>query len=162
MMEGIIMAIAMSSPATHIAIPTVVRTSRLKLVLSRLVFHLHLTVFLLFPAGFFIPSSVWPERIEFHFFYCVAPFFLFYAWGMIWTLKYRDKLYSICFLDTLMQWLRGHSIWDPKNYQHTFVSELFSLLGLNVSKTVPRVLLFLCIVVTATFYILKLNGIVLY
>jgi hypothetical protein len=150
------------SQAAQTTMSSTVRTFRLKRALSRVVFHLHLTIFLLFPAGFFIPSSIWPERIEFHFFYCVAPFFLFYAWGMIWTLKYRDKLYSICFLDTLMQWLRGHSIWDQKNYQHTFVSELFSLLQLNVSKTIPRVLLFLCIVLAGTFYLLKLNGIVLY
>jgi hypothetical protein len=136
--------------------------SPIKRVLSKAVFLLHLLIFLLFPAGFFIPSSVWPERIEYHFYYCIAPFFLFYAWGLIWTIKYRDKIYSICFLDTLMQWLRGHSIWDPKNYRHTFVGELFARLNLNVSKTTPRVLLFLCIVTTGIFYILKLNGIVLY
>jgi hypothetical protein len=134
----------------------------IKIVLSRFVFLIHLLIFLLFPAGFFIPSSVWPQRVEYHFLYCVAPFVLFYAWGLIWTIAFRNKIYSVCALDTLMQWLRGHSIWDPKNYEHSFVEELFEKLKLNLPEKTPRILLGICILLTASMYVLKLNGIVLY
>ncbi len=84
-------------------------------------FGIHVLVFLFFPLGFLIPSSIWPERIVVHFWYSFVLFLLFYAWGLLWTLKFRDRVYAICVLDTVMQAARGFSMWDPRNYRHSFV-----------------------------------------
>ncbi len=127
------------------------------------IFWIHFIIFLFFPLGFFIPSAWWPARIDVHFWYSVSLFVLFYLWGAIWTIKRRDRVYSICMLDTLMQRMRGYSLWDPKNYDHSFVEELFARFHLKQIKNeaVPGLLL-ICIALSGLFYFLKLNGIVLY
>lgn len=134
-----------------------------RVIAARIIFTIHLIVFLAFPLGFFIPSSAWSERIEYHFLYCSITFLLFYIWGLIWTLKFKDKCYGICFLDTLMQRLRGYRIYDPGNYQHSFVEELSERLGLiRVPKKSVPMLLLICIIASAALYTLKLKGIILY
>ena len=132
-------------------------------ILINFIFYLHFIVFLLFPLGFLIPSSIWPARIEYHFWYNFSLFLLFYLWGLVWTIKFRNKIYSICILDTITQKLRGYSMWDPQNYDHSFVEELLSKFGLMhiPKRSIPELLL-ACTIVSAIFYILKLYEIVLY
>ncbi len=134
-----------------------------KSLLADVVFIIHFIIFLLFPVLFFIPSRVWPWRIEFHFYFAVSLCVLFYVWGLIWTLKLRDKVYKICMLDTCMQWLRGYSLFDKNNYEHSFVVEVFERFALkNVRPSVIPWMLLMCIVLTAILYVLKLRGIILW
>lgn len=137
--------------------------SNIRSLLADLVFVTHVIIFLAFPFGFLIPSNFWPERIEIHFFFCVSLFILFYAWGLIWTIRLKDKVHAICVLDTLMQKLRGYSLFDPRNYHHSFTEELFRHLKIHsISKrSVPGMLL-VCIILSGILFILKQNGVVLW
>ncbi|PIR03983.1 MAG: hypothetical protein COV59_02250 [Candidatus Magasanikbacteria bacterium CG11_big_fil_rev_8_21_14_0_20_39_34] len=135
----------------------------MKKILVNIIFGIHVCVFLFFPLAFFIPASVWEKRIEFHFWYCFSLFMLFYLWGMLWTLRRKDKIYSICILDTLMQYLRGYSMWDPKNYEHSFVEEMTTRFGrLRLANERIPLLLLICIILSAGLYLLKLEGVILY
>lgn len=120
-----------------------------------LIFYLHVIVFLLFPIGFFIPTTLIPNIIVIHFWYCFGLFILFYAWGLIWTIKYHDKIYAICVLDTIMQKLRGYNIWDKRNYNHSFVEELFMRLHIiTIPKRSVPLLLLACIILSALRFLL--------
>ena len=130
--------------------------------LLNLVFAVHFLIFLFFPLGFFIPSSVWTQRIEYHFFYTFGLFILFYIWGAIWTFKLKNKLYGFCALDTLMQWLRGYSIWDPKNYEHSFVEEVLERVNIKLPREIITYLILGSVIIATVLYIMKLNGVVLY
>lgn len=135
----------------------------MKKILAEAIFYIHLIIFVLFPAGFFIPSQIWPARIEYHFWFSLGLFILFYAWGLIWTIKYRNKIHAICMLDTLTQKLRGHSIWSPQNYEHSFVEELSQRFNLiPIPKKVIPLLPLGCVILSGILYILKLRGVVLY
>jgi len=88
---------------------------------------------------------------------------MFYLWGLIWTIKLKNKMHAVCVLDTITQKLRGYSIWDPQNYSHNFMVELGEKLGLpTFSPKIIPVLSFLAILITGALYWLKLNGVVLY
>lgn len=136
---------------------------QIKIYLIEAIFAFHVLVFLAFPLGFLIPSSLWPSRIDIHFFYCLTLFTLFYIWGLLWTIRFRDGVYATCILDTLMQRIRGFSIWDPRNYQHSFTEELFSRLKISgiSKKSVPGLLL-VCIILSGLLFLLKREGIVLW
>lgn len=132
-------------------------------LLVDIIYGLHVLIFLFFPLGFLIPSSWWPQRIEVHFWYSVTLFILFYLWGSIWTIRYRDKLHAICILDTLMQRVRGYSMWDKKNYEHSFVEEMFGRMGIHwlPNRSIPLLLL-ACILASGILYFLKMKGIVVW
>ncbi len=134
----------------------------MKKIFLTLLFYLHTGIFLLFPLGFLIPSSIWPERITYHFYYTISLFVLFYLWGLVWTLSRRDKVYAVCLLDTIAQRLRGLPLSDPRNYEHSFVKELSNRLGIQLSKRLVLRLSLGCVMMTAVLYLLKQVGIVLY
>lgn len=134
----------------------------LKRIVISILFVIHFFLFIAFPALFFIPSSVWSFRIEFHFVYALGLFAMFHVWGLIWTLKFRNKCYRICILDTITQRLRGFRMYDPRSYDHSFVVEVFERSHLGSVKWIIPSGLFLCIVLSGLLFFLKLFGIVLW
>lgn len=77
-----------------------------------------------------VPEHWWPNKIAFHFYLSFAIVLHQFFWGvtiMPWTGKFR----MVCILTTLMQFLRGENIADPKNYDHSFLKELFGKAGFN-------------------------------
>ncbi len=126
-------------------------------------FFLHFLVFLIFPLGFLIPSSIWSSRIEWHFWMMFGILFLFYGWGAVWTLTRRDKIYSVCILTTLMQSMRGYKLFDKNNYDHSFVRELFQRFHIHLKPGIVGTLSILFVLTGMFFYILKIYyGIILY
>ena len=132
--------------------------------IAELLYYIHIPIMLGFVVPFFFPSSVWPERIEFHFYYNVGIFIFFYIWGAYWTLRRRDRVYLVCFLTTIMQKIRGHKLDDPKNYMHSFISEWFHRMGIkNFSKNNVTKMLTGFTLLAIFFFVLKVSyGIVLY
>ncbi len=128
-----------------------------------LIIMLHLAIALAYMAGFLIPSSVWPQRIDAHFWLCLSLLILSYIWGLMWTLKFRDHIYSICLLDTLEQSLRGYSIYDSRNYNYSFIEELLSALKIKIfSRRFIDWFQIIFTVLTGVLYVLKTYGIILY
>ncbi|HLC58789.1 MAG TPA: hypothetical protein VJI68_02920 [Candidatus Nanoarchaeia archaeon] len=133
-----------------------------KKTLVNILFFIHTIIVLGIYGMFLIPSSIWPGVIEFHFFYILVIFLLYFIWGAIWTFKLRDRIYAICFLSTLMQYFRGYSFFDPKNYNYSFTAEFFSKLSIKLNEKKVTFWMFVLLLVAAILFVLKLNGIVFY
>ena len=136
---------------------------KLKLLLADFLFYLHILIAVSFPLLFFIPSKVWPQRIEIHFWWMVFVFSMFYIWGAIYTLRFRNRLYAVCILTTLTQVLRGKSFWHPDNFEHSFVEEFTSrFLSFKFKDQYVPLTLLGCIFIGLILYVLKIYGIVFY
>ena len=90
---------------------------------GKTLFWMHVFIFIVWFGLFWIPLSIWPGRVVFHFWYitvAVASELLTGLLLMPVMLKYR----IVCPLRTWMQHVRGYKISDPKNFDHSFVREL--------------------------------------
>jgi hypothetical protein len=122
-------------------------------VLSEFVFWLHLVIISAWVALFFVPLSLWPGRIAFHFCFSMVVIAHQFIWGAIvmpWTKRYR----MVCILTTLMQALRGYKISDPRNFTHSFVQELFHRAKVRVPAIVPTALTLGIVTGTTVLYCL--------
>lgn len=90
---------------------------------AKIIFLVHVVIVLVWWGLFFVPASHWPEKIIFHFYLTMIIVTHQIIWGFLilpWTGKYR----IVCILTTLTQLLRGQSISDDRNYDHSFTREL--------------------------------------
>ncbi len=112
-----------------------------RLLLAEALFWLHVAIVAFWYSLFFVPSFLWPwgDKISFHFWFTIGIVFHQFAWGAIimpWTKKYR----MVCGLTTLMQLLRGKDIADPKNYDHSFMQELFGKTGVTIPHRLTTII----------------------
>src|SRR3989344_9275728 len=95
------------------------------------IFWLHFFVVAFWIGLLFVPEFLLPGKTAFHFYFTVGLVGHQFLWGamiMPWTKKYR----MVCILTTFMQMLRGADIADPKNYNHSFIQELFGKTGVTI------------------------------
>lgn len=112
-----------------------------KLFLANLLFWIHFVIGSIWLGLFLVPSSVWHDKITFHFYLTIAIVSHQFLWGLLimpWTRKFR----MVCILTTPMQLLRGEKISDPKNYEHSFFKELVGKNGLKVPHAFSTALTF--------------------
>jgi len=122
---------------------------------SKLVFLIHCLIVFFWVGLFFVPVSFWPEKIIFHFYLTLLIVFNQFVWGLLimpWTKKYR----MVCFLTTINQLLRGDSISDERNYDHSFTQELFGRAGIKISHRFATYFTF-TILIVVTFQYLSLK-----
>jgi len=86
----------------------------------KILYWLHLPIVVAWFGLFFVPTSIWPGKITFHFWYIVGIMFGQFLWSVI---VFR-KADIICPLTTWMQYLRGYKLKDKKNYNHSYIAEL--------------------------------------
>jgi hypothetical protein len=100
-------------------------------LLSKTLFFFHV-VFVAFWYGlFFVPESVFPGRVSFHFYLTLVVVFHQFIWGFLllpWTGRYR----MVCILTTINQLIRGDKMSDSKNYDHSFTQEFFKGFGVRI------------------------------
>jgi len=126
-----------------------------KLFLANLLFGIHFIIVIIWLGLFLVPSSVWHDRIIFHFYLTVIIVTHQFLWGlaiMPWTRKFR----MVCILTTPMQLLRGQKISDPKNYDHSFFQEFFGNQGLKIPHEISTLITFSALAL-ATFQYLFLR-----
>ncbi len=122
---------------------------------SKIVFLIHCLIVLFWLGLFFVPVSLWPNKIIFHFYLTLVIVFNQFIWGLLimpWTKKYR----MVCFLTTINQLLRGDSIFDERNYDHSFTQELFGKAGIKITHRFATYLTFTVLIVV-TFQYLSLK-----
>lgn len=122
-----------------------------RLLLAEAIFWMHIVIVLFWWGLFLVPSSWWPGKISFHFFFTlgiVAHQFLWGALLMPWTKKFR----MVCALTTPMQLLRGEKISDPKNYDHSFTKEFLGKTGFTVPHRFATILTFTILVLVSIQY----------
>lgn len=119
-----------------------------KKFLAEGIFWTHVLIVGFWYALFIVPTSVWADKITFHFYFTIGIVFHQFLWGAVimpWTKRYR----MVCILTTPMQILRGQSIADPKNYDHSFTTEFLKRSGISVPHKVSTILTFSILIVVA-------------
>jgi len=100
--------------------------------LGKIIFLIHSVIVVFWLFLLVVPADWWPDKISFHFYLTLFIVFNQFLWGLIimpWTKKYR----MVCFLTTMHQLLRGKSISDEGNYDHSFTRELFGNFHVSLS-----------------------------
>lgn len=119
--------------------------------LGRIIFAFHLVVVAFWLGLFFVPTSLWKDRVVFHFYFTVFIVTHQFVWGALiwpWTKKFNFP----CFLTSIMQLARGYKLSDPRNYNHSFISEGFKNLGIKVSMNVVTALTFVILIINIYQY----------
>ncbi|MBW2999559.1 hypothetical protein KY339_02700, partial [Candidatus Woesearchaeota archaeon] len=104
---------------------------------------------LIFFVLFFVPKSLWAGKVVFHFWYIVVVVVA----QLLWALLIWRKVDIICPLTTWMQYLRGYKIKSDENYDHSFTSEFFQRLRLNINHAVVKIIIFICLFIVIIQYI---------
>lgn len=127
-----------------------------KKILIELLFWLHIVVFFVWFALFFVPSSIWPNKVVFHFWYIVVGVFLQLLTGLI-LMPYMHKYRIVCPITTVMQSVRGYRYNNPKNYDHSFVRELALRLNIKIPYGLVGFFIFLSLGLIIYQYVLYLR-----
>ena len=114
----------------------------------QVIFWFHLPIVLIWFGLFAVPLSLWPGRITFHFFYIVG----IMSVQLLWAL-YLHKFDIICPMTSWMQKMRGFSLKDKRNNGHSFIAELFELLGIKLSYKIVNYLLFVTLIVVTIQFV---------
>lgn len=112
-----------------------------KKFLADVVFWSHLGGGIFWYGLFLVPTSWWPEKITFHFFFTLAIVGHQFLWGLVimpWSGRYR----TVCALTTFLQLLRGKKISDPENYDHSFTLEFIRKFHIRVPHWVATAMNF--------------------
>ncbi|MFA5355314.1 MAG: hypothetical protein WC302_01055 [Candidatus Paceibacterota bacterium] len=126
-------------------------------VLGETVFFFHIIFGIFWYSLFLVPETVFPDRVSFHFYLSLLVVFHQFVWGFLiwpWTRKYR----MVCILTTITQALKGESLSDPKNYDHSFSRELFGKMGIRISNRTSTYLTFLIFTLASLQYALSFRG----
>jgi hypothetical protein len=118
---------------------------------TNFILSMHLAISLFWFSLFLVPLGWWSGKISFQFFLGLIIFGHQVIWGATiypWTKKYQ----MVCFLTTIAQILQGKKISDPKNYGHSFTSELFNKIGLNFSHRILTILGFIVLTTISVQY----------
>ena len=103
-------------------------------------FWIHLPFVLVWILLFFIPTSLWPGKITFHFWYILLLILIQVGWGILLSITTGIKNYMICPLTTAMQSLRGHPLNSKENIQHTYITEVSNKLKVKISGLAVSIL----------------------
>ena len=121
----------------------------MKKLISDFIFLFHAVFVLFWYSLIFVPVSMFPNKIVFHFYLTVIIVLHQFIWGFLimpWTKKYR----MVCIFTTLNQVLRSQKVSDPKNYDHSFTQESFKKIGINIPHRATT-LITLSILAIATY-----------
>jgi hypothetical protein len=126
-----------------------------RLFLANVIYWIHVAIGTVWFGLFLVPTSLWHDKITFHFYLTLVIVFHQFIWGLMimpWTKKFR----MVCILTTPMQLLRGQKISDSKNYDHSFFKEFFGKNGLAVPHSVSTLATFSTLaLVTYQYFFLR-------
>jgi len=118
-------------------------------ILIEFLFWLHLPIVIIWFGLFIVPKSIFPSRVIFHFWYIAGIMLIQFIWSLI---VFR-RINIICPLTTWIQYLRGFSLQNKNNFNHSFIAELLQRLKLEVdSKFVSILLIITLIIVSIQFF----------
>ena len=124
---------------------------KFRILLADFIFWLHVLIVAFWWGLLLVPSSLWPNKISFHFYFTLGIVLHQFLWGFLlmpWTQKFR----MVCMLTTPMQLLRGEKLSDPKNYDHSFMKEMFGKTGLVVPHRFATFLTFTLFTIVSIQY----------
>ncbi|MBI2042097.1 MAG: hypothetical protein HYT20_03740 [Candidatus Nealsonbacteria bacterium] len=107
--------------------------------LRKIVCLLHYGIGFAWFGLFFLPASVWPDKVSFHFFLSVVIIGHQFVWGNFIKLR-TGKFRPTCFLTTITQKLRGWAVSDPHNYNYSFTQEIFKNFGISIPQEAVKLI----------------------
>ena len=125
-------------------------------ILIRSLIFIHIIFFISWIGLFFIPKSVWSNRIFYHFWYVSGVILLNLVWGGFLKLRYKKGNLFVCPLTTMTQYFRGYKISDVRNNKYLFVGEILSKFNINYSRSI------MIIGGTISLLIVSINYILIY
>jgi len=100
-------------------------------IISEIIFWTHLPILIAWIGLFFVPLSIFPQRVEYHLYYYLIVYIIQFITGIFYYSTFGG-LISLCPLTLIMQRIRGVPWKDPKNYEHSFTAEAWSrILGVK-------------------------------
>jgi hypothetical protein len=114
---------------------------KIRLFLANLLFWIHVATVVFWAGLFLVPTSLWHDRITFHFYLTIVIVGHQFLWGLMimpWTHKFR----MVCIITTFVQLLRNQKISDPKNYSHSFFKEMVGKRGIQAPHWASTTLTF--------------------
>ncbi|MBI2663403.1 hypothetical protein HYX15_02615 [Candidatus Woesearchaeota archaeon] len=121
-----------------------------KRLFVKFLIFLHIIFFVSWIGLFFIPRSIWPDRVFYHFWYVVGIIGLNLIWGGFLRVKYGKGNLFVCPLTTMTQYFRGYSIDDERNNKYLFVKEI--LLKFNIKNAKEVQIIAACISILIISY----------
>ncbi|MBI2145690.1 hypothetical protein HYU18_05230 [Candidatus Woesearchaeota archaeon] len=106
---------------------------KIKTAAAELTFWLHFVLVTVWYGLFFVPTSLWPGKVSFHFWFILIAVALQFGWGLL-LMPIIGKYRMVCPLTTLMQLLRGYPVKDERNNNHSCIKEVFHRIGKPVPK----------------------------
>ena len=122
-----------------------------KTLWTEIVFWSHLPIVLIWFGAFFIPLSLWPNRVTFHFWYILILLSLQFLWGVILYPK-TGRVDFICPFTTILQSLRGYPIESKKNYNHSFIAEFLERFNIKISFRWVNIMLWITFIMVSIQY----------
>lgn len=126
---------------------------KLKTIIGETAFWIHVPILIGIYGLFLVPTSLWLNKITFHFWYLVIIFLIQIIWGTF-MFQYTKKIDIVCPLTTLTQYFRGHKISSKKNYNHSFTAEFFKRFKINLSYQLVNITILLALIfVSIQFFV---------
>lgn len=118
-------------------------------------FWLHFLIVFIWIGLLFVPLSLWPDKILFHFYLTVVIVGHQVVWGAI-IYPFTKELRMVCILTTFMQLARGEKISSRSNYQHSFIAGFLRKAGIKDANRMASILtLVLAAIVLTQYFLLK-------
>lgn len=121
---------------------------------AEVLFRLHFVLVAVWFGLFLVPTSLWAEKVSFHFWFITTVIALQFLWGFLLmpiTKRYR----MICPLTTGMQMLRGYPISDERNNNHSFIKEFSERIEKPVPKKAVTISTFVSLGIVAVQYFFR-------
>ena len=123
--------------------------------LGEVLFWLHLPVVLVWIGLFFFPQAWWEDKVSFHFWFIITVFASQVLWGIAMISVRKRFGAGVCLLTTLTQYVRGFSISDPRNYNHTFIIEFCERFRIRLHDSVLNTLLVSTLVAVGVQFLIE-------
>lgn len=125
-----------------------------KKTIINLLYFFHLVIVIVWFGLFFVPKSLWPGRVIFHFWFIFIFMLIQMGWGAAMT-PYMKKYRIVCPITTLMQYLRGYPIDEKRNFDHSFIREFLTFLKIKAPYGSIGLVNYLSLCLVAIQYLLK-------
>lgn len=119
-----------------------------KNLLTEALFWGHLPIVIIWFGLFIVPLSVWPQRIEFHFWFIA----IIMIAQLVWSLLIWKKVDLVCPITTWMQYERGYSLKSKKNYEYSYIAELSQRLHVKISHRFVKLLTMTTLIIVTLQY----------
>ena len=118
----------------------------------RLLWALHLMIVVTLLGLFFVPKSLVPQINSIHLSYTLWVALSQAFWGVL-MIKIKKRFTIVCPLTTMMQYLRGYSPTDARNYEHSFIVEFLDRYNSSLTHKTINIMMYVILGLVVARYL---------